>query len=80
MDHSLFPPCSHFSIILCCSIPGGDNMQIYILYKLKTPQHNFNIVSIHHQHTVKFQDFNVNTVSTQHQLLTIVEILLTFSC
>ena len=37
-------------------------------------------VSIQYQHNVKFHDFNVNTISTQHQSLTTVEILLTFSC
>ena len=37
-------------------------------------------VSIQYQHSVKFQDFNANTISTQHQSLTTAEILLTFSC
>ena len=42
---------------------GSDKMQTYILYKLHNFQHNVNTTSIH----VKFQDFDVNTMSTQYK-------------
>ena len=60
---------------------GSDKIQTYILYKLKTQNSKlFDTVSIQYQHSVKFQDVNVNTISTQHQSLTTAEILLMFFC
>ena len=46
---------------------GIDKMQT--LYIVQTPQHIINTVSTQCQHSVKFQDFDVNTMSTVDTVL-----------